>query len=146
MGKGLFVAGILMSATNLLFSVLAAHPDKFWFALAIIGDGLTSGFAVVAFVAFLSRLCDAGFAATQYALLASIGNFARIQLSSFSGWWVDHLQGNWQLFFVTTACFAIPGLAILAHLLLQSRRRTRECADTGTDRELAVFSDTNRKR
>lgn len=136
-GRGLFLAGVLMSATNLLFAGLATYPEKSWFILAVVGDGLTSGFALVAFVAFLSRLCDVGFAATQYALLASIGNFARIQMSSVSGWLVDALGGNWQIFFMITACFAVPGLALLAHLLLQTRRGDSQ-ADT-------VFSRTNRK-
>lgn len=120
-GRGLFLAGIVMSATNLLFSLLAANPDRAHFILAVAGDGLTSGFATVAFVAFLSRLCDAGFAATQYALLASIANFTRIQLAGVSGWIVDRLNGDWSTFFALTAAMALPGLAILAHVLNKTR-------------------------
>ncbi len=137
-GRGLFVSGVLMAATNLLFAGLAANPEKSWFIFAVVGDGLTSGFALVAFVAFLSRLCTAGYAATQYALLASIGNFARIQMSGISGWLVDSLDGNWQVFFMITACFAVPGLVILAYLLLNTRM------NAGYDN--SVFSRTYRKR
>lgn len=133
-GRGLFLAGIAMSATNLLFSGLALHPDRTWFVLAVAGDGLTSGFATVAFVAFLSRLCDAGYAATQYALLASIGNFARIQMAGASGWIVDEMGGDWPSFFALTAAFAVPGLMILAHLLVKSRLGD------------GLFSHTNRKK
>jgi PAT family beta-lactamase induction signal transducer AmpG len=121
-GRGLFVAGLAMSATNLLFSGLAADPGRAWFVGAVVGDGLTSGFATVAFVAFLSRLCDAGHAATQYALLASIGNLARLLLAGVAGWMVDRLGGDWQVFFVLTAILAVPGLAILAHILAKTRR------------------------
>ncbi|WP_337996383.1 AmpG family muropeptide MFS transporter [Oleispirillum naphthae] len=120
-GRGLFLAGIVMSATNLLFSALAAAPDRAHFILAVAGDGFTSGFATVAFVAFLSRLCEAGYAATQYALLASIANFARIQLAGSSGWIVDRLNGDWSTFFALTAAMALPGLALLAHVLSKTR-------------------------
>lgn len=120
-GRGLFVAGLAMSATNLLFAGLAADPGRVWFVGAVVGDGLTSGFAVVAFVAFLSRLCDAGHAATQYALLASIGNLARLLLAGGAGWMVDRLNGDWQAFFVATAFLAVPGLAILGHILAKTR-------------------------
>ncbi len=133
-GSGLFLAGIVMSATNLLFSALALTPDRAHFILAVAGDGLTSGFAVVAFVAFLSRLCDAGFAATQYALLTSIANFTRIQLAGTSGWIVDRLNGDWATFFALTAAMALPGLAILAHVLRKTRMGD------------GVFSRTHRTR
>ncbi|MBN2751488.1 MAG: MFS transporter [Rhodospirillaceae bacterium] len=131
-GRGLFLAGLAMSATNLLFAGLADHPDRATFILAVTGDGLTTGFAVVAFVAFLSRLCDAGYAATQYALLASIANFTRIQLAGISGWIVDSLDGDWRLFFIITAVMALPGLALLAHVLKKTRKGD------------GVFSRTNR--
>ena len=132
-GRGLFVAGVAMSLTNLLFAGLAADPSRAWFILAVTSDGLTTGFAVVAFVAFLSRLCDAGYAATQYALLASIGNLARIVVAGTAGWMVDCLHGDWQAFFVITALLAVPGLAILAHVL-----KKNQMGD-------GVFSRTNRK-
>ena len=120
-GRGLFAAGLAMSATNLLFAGLAADPGRAWFVGAVVGDGLTSGFAVVAFLAFLSRLCDAGHAATQYALLASVGNLARLLLAGGAGWMVDRLDGDWQAFFVATAFLAVPGLAILGHILAKTR-------------------------
>lgn len=133
LGRGLFAAGVVMSLTNLLFAGLASDPGRPWFIAAVVGDGLTSGFAVVAFVAFLSRLCDAGHAATQYALLASIGNLARILMAGSAGWMVDRLGGDWQRFFILTALLAVPGLAVLAHVLGRTRMGD------------GVFSRTNRK-
>lgn len=121
LGRGLFLAGVLMAATNLLFAGLAADPGRPWFVAAVVGDGLTSGFGVVAFVAFLSRLCDSGHAATQYALLASIGNLARILMAGSAGWMVDRLDGDWGRFFGSTALLAVPGLMILAHMLRSTR-------------------------
>ena len=116
-GRGLFAAGIAMAATNLLYAGLAAHPDRGWLILAVTGDGFTGGLAAVGFVAFLTRLCSTGYAATHYALLASLGTLARVVLAGGSGWVVDALGGDWGLFFTLTALAALPGLALLAHLI-----------------------------
>ena len=67
-----------MASTNLLFALLAwTGKDYGLLAAAVFLDNLTAGLATSAFVAFLSGLCNREFTATQYALLASIGNFAR---------------------------------------------------------------------
>jgi len=76
-------------------------------------DNLTGGMATTAFVAYLSGLCNVAFTATQYALLASLGNFARIQLGSVSGWAVDALGGDWTLFFIGVGAMSIPAIALL---------------------------------
>ena len=54
-------------------------------------------FATVAFVAFISMLVDRTYTATQYALLASIGN-GRTTLAASSGALVDWLNGDWGIF------------------------------------------------
>ena len=72
--KAMFLAGILMAATNLLFTVLAwTGKSELLFAIAVIFDDIAAAFATVAFVAFISLLIDRTYTATQYALLASIG-------------------------------------------------------------------------
>ncbi|MBT8148499.1 MAG: MFS transporter, partial [Gammaproteobacteria bacterium] len=115
--RGLFVAGIAMAASNLMFSVLAAvGPVKWLFASTVIVDGFTSAWSNVAFVAFLSSLCDRTYTATQYALLASLGTLGRTFFASSSGQLVDWLQGNWPLFFMLTAVAVIPSLLILLAL------------------------------
>ena len=96
--KAMFLAGIIMASTNLLFSLLAwSDKSEFLFAIAVIFDDI-SGFATVAFVAFISLLVDRNYTATQYALLASIGTAGRTTLASSSGALVDWLNGNWGLF------------------------------------------------
>jgi len=115
--KTLIIAGIAMSATNILFSVLAwAGPSKGLFALAVILDDLAAAFATVAFVSFISLLVDRSFTATQYALLASVGTAGRTLMASSSGALVDGLNGNWGLFFVITALMVIPSLIVLYFL------------------------------
>ena len=112
--KAMFLAGVLMAATNLLFSVLAwSDKSELLFAIAVIFDDIAAAFATVAFVAFISLLVDRAYTATQYALLASIGTAGRTTLASSSGALVDWLNGNWGLFFILTALMVIPSLLIL---------------------------------
>ena len=112
--KAMFVAGILMAATNLLFTVLAwSDKSELLFAVAVIFDDIAAAFATVAFVAFISLLVDRTYTATQYALLASIGTAGRTTLASSSGALVDWLNGDWGIFFILTAVMVIPSLICL---------------------------------
>ena len=113
----MFVAGILMAGTNLLFTVLAwSGKSELIFAIAVIFDDIAAAFATVAFVAFISLLVDRTYTATQYALLASIGTAGRTTLASSSGALVDWLQGDWGVFFIITALMVIPSLIILWYI------------------------------
>ena len=135
--KTMFVAGILMAATNLLFSVLAiSEKSQLLFAFAVIADDIAAAFATVAFVAFISLLVDRTYTATQYALLASIGTAGRTLMASSSGALVDTLENGaflnlkykfinlgsisipsfenpWAIFFIITAIMVIPSLIFL---------------------------------
>ena len=112
--KAMFLAGILMASTNLLFSLLAwSGKSEILFAIAVIFDDIAAAFATVAFVAFISLLVDRTYTATQYALLASIGTAGRTTLASSSGALVDWLNGDRGVFFILTAIMVIPSLIIL---------------------------------
>ena len=112
--KAMFLAGILMASTNLLFSLLAwSGKSEILFAIAVIFDDIAAAFATVAFVAFISLLVDRTYTATQYALLASIGTAGRTTLASSSGALVDWLNGDWGAFFVITTLMVIPSLICL---------------------------------
>ena len=112
--KAMFVSGILMASTNLLFSLLAwSGKSELLFAVAVIFDDIAAAFATVAFVAFISMLVDRTYTATQYALLASIGTAGRTTLASSSGALVDWLNGDWSIFFILTAAMVIPSLVFL---------------------------------
>ena len=112
--KAMFVSGILMASTNLLFSLLAwSGKSELLFAIAVIFDDMAAAFATVAFVAFISLLVDRTYTATQYALLASIGTAGRTTLAASSGALVDYLNGDWGIFFVITAVMVIPSLLFL---------------------------------
>ena len=112
--KAMFVSGILMASTNLLFSLLAwSGKSELLFAIAVIFDDMAAAFATVAFVAFISMLVDRTYTATQYALLASIGTAGRTTLAASSGALVDWLNGDWGMFFVLTTIMVIPSLVCL---------------------------------
>ena len=112
--KAMFVSGILMASTNLLFSLLAwSGKSDLLFAIAVIFDDMAAAFATVAFVAFISMLVDRTYTATQYALLSSIGTAGRTTLAASSGALVDWLNGDWGIFFIITALMVIPSLIFL---------------------------------
>jgi PAT family beta-lactamase induction signal transducer AmpG len=112
--KAMFISGVLMASTNLLFSVLAwSGKSELLFAIAVIFDDMAAAFATVAFVAFISMLVDRTYTATQYALLASIGTAGRTTLAASSGALVDWLNGDWGIFFILTAIMVIPSLIFL---------------------------------
>ena len=112
--KAMFVSGILMASTNLLFSLLAwSGKSELLFAIAVIFDDIAAAFATVAFVAFISMLVDRTYTATQYALLSSIGTAGRTTLAASSGALVDWLNGDWGIFFIITAIMVVPSLIFL---------------------------------
>ena len=116
--RALLIGGLAAAATNLIYAYLAgAGRDMDVFAVAVIADNFTGGLATVAFVAYLSSLCNVAFSATQYALLNSLGNLARIWFAASAGAIVDSLDGDWSLFFTITAGVAVLGLPLLLVLM-----------------------------
>lgn len=127
--RGLFVGGIAMAASNLMFAWMAiAGPKESLFLATILVDNFTTAFATVAMVSFLSWLTGRAFSAVQYALLSSLSNLGRTSLSSFSGEMVDAMGGNWALFFVITALMVIPALILLVIIGRTFRRREQQAA------------------
>lgn len=115
--RGLLLGGIAMAATNLLFSGLAwVGPSPWLFVTAVVLDNFTSACATVAFVAFISHLTSRAYTATQYALMASLGNLGRTTLALGSGALVDYLDGNWALFFILTTLLVLPSLVLLRQI------------------------------
>lgn len=116
--KALLIAGLATALTNLTYSWLALSGKSMTvFIIAVVSDNFTGGLVAVAFVAYLSSLCNTAYTATQYALLSSLGNLARIWFSATSGWMVDSLDGDWALFFALTALVALFGLPLLLILM-----------------------------
>jgi len=114
--KGLLIGGIAMASSNLMFAWLAdTGPNEHLFLATILVDNFTTAFGTVAFVSFLTYLTGRAFSATQYALLASLGNLGRTTIASFSGLLVEYL-GNWSTFFILTTLMIVPSLLILLYM------------------------------
>ncbi|MEX0334574.1 MFS transporter [Vibrio tubiashii] len=114
--RGLMIGGIAMASSNLMFAWIAkVGPSEQLFLATLVVDNFTSAFSTVAFVSFLTVVTGQAFSATQYALLASLGNFGRTTLASFSGELVDYLN-DWSTFFILTAVMVIPSLIMLYSL------------------------------
>ncbi|MDA0146796.1 AmpG family muropeptide MFS transporter [Vibrio sp. LaRot3] len=114
--RGLMIGGTAMAASNLMFAWMAnVGPNENLFLATLVVDNFTSAFSTVAFVSFLTVVTGQAFSATQYALLASLGNLGRTTLASFSGGLVD-LLNDWSLFFILTALMVIPSLIMLYSL------------------------------
>ncbi len=112
--KGLVIGGITMAGSNLMFAWIAqVGPNETLLLCTILVDNFTTAFSAVAFVAFLTSFTGVAFSASQYALLASIGNFGRTSMAAVSGEFVDWLNGNWTLFFIFTSLMVVPGLLLL---------------------------------
>ena len=121
--KALLVAGILQAITNLLFSWVAVEPhDLVVLTLAITADNFSGALGGVAFIGYLSSLCTAGMAGTQYALLTSLMAFGRTTMSAGGGWLAA--QMGWVEFWIATTLIAIPGLLLLLWLWHVSQKKT----------------------
>nr|WP_176470572.1 MFS transporter [Vibrio metoecus] len=114
--RGLMIGGIAMASSNLMFAWIAkVGPNEHLFLATLVVDNFTSAFSTVAFVSFLTLMTGQAFSATQYALLASLGNLGRTTIASFSGELADYLN-DWSLFFILTAVMVIPSLIMLYSL------------------------------
>jgi PAT family beta-lactamase induction signal transducer AmpG len=111
LGRALIASGILQALSNLMYALQALAGHDVALLTATIGiENFTGGMGSAAFVAYLSRLCNIAYTATQYALLSSLATVGRTTLSAGGGWL--SLQLDWPLFFVVTTLAALPGLAM----------------------------------
>lgn len=150
---GLFAGGLLVSRYSLFFTlliggVLQMFSNLFFAFQAIMGvntnvlmitisiENIAGGIGTAAFLAYLSKLVDHRYTATQFALLTSFMAIARTQLSAPSGWMVEginwdtflifistliplHLEVllennfKWICFFIATTVLALPGLLLV---------------------------------
>lgn len=110
--RSLWVFGALQAVSTLCFSLLAQAGNNVpALALVISFEALTSGMGTSAFVAFMARLCNKRFTATQYALLTSFMAIPRIFMGAVTGLLAKTI--GWQGFFVLCTLIALPGLLLL---------------------------------
>ncbi|MFI3247068.1 MAG: AmpG family muropeptide MFS transporter [Ferrimonas sp.] len=111
----LFLGGVLVASTNLLFALQAMvgyHLTLLTVAISL--DNLSAGIATSAFIAYLSSLTNKAYSATQYALLSSMMLLFPKFIAGYSGWMVD--SWGYIHFFVVVALMGIPALILIALL------------------------------
>ena len=97
------------------------------FAIAMVIDNVSTGFAGTALVAYMSSLTSAGYTATQYALPSSFYALPGKVLKGFSGLVVEKLEVGrtlldaYALFFLGTALAGIPALLLCIWLVRHAR-------------------------
>ena len=87
LAASLWIAGILQTLSNLVFSWLSVVGLNHWaLTAAIITENFTGAIGTVIFVAYLSALCKSPLhTATQFALLTALSAVGRTYLSAGSG-------------------------------------------------------------
>lgn len=114
--KTLMLGGIAHVISNGFFILLALHGHSMPYLYGtIISENLSGGVMTSAFVAYLSRLCNLKFTATQYALFSAIMAVGRVFVQSTSGFLAERF--DWVSFFLIASAAALPGLLLLSFLM-----------------------------
>ena len=122
----LVLGGILQMLSNLVFATLAIFSSNYYLLVATISvENVSGGLGTAAFLAYISRLTNIKYTATQFALLTSFMALSRTQLSAPSGWFVEGIHWeryfsflyvsnlDWVCFFVLTVLLSIPALLLV---------------------------------
>ena len=122
LGRALWICGILQAFGDTGYAAVAAasSPDRILLYAATVLDTGTTGLGTGAFMVLLLRLTARKFSATQYALFSSLFGLGRTMCGPVSGV-LASLMG-WQIFFLSSVLFSIPGLFLLHRFIPWSCR------------------------
>jgi PAT family beta-lactamase induction signal transducer AmpG len=110
--RSLWIFGLLQALSTAGFAVLAGlGPSLPALSGVIAFESVTGGMGTSAFTAFMARLTNRKFTATQYALLSSLMGLPRVLAAAPTGFAAKHL--GWEAFFVLCTLAAVPGLLLL---------------------------------
>jgi PAT family beta-lactamase induction signal transducer AmpG len=115
----LLLGAILVATTNLLFAQLAMTGKSIeGLTVVISADNFSGGLAGSAFIAYLSRLTNTAYTATQYALFSSLMTLTPKFISGFSGLIVDSY--GYAAFFVYASATGIPAILLVLYVMRHS--------------------------
>ncbi len=110
--RSLWIFAFLQALPHLAFTGLALIGKDYVAMVAAIGlENIFGGMGTAAFVAFMMRLCDKRFTATQYALLTSFMAVTRVVAGVPTGFMVNSM--GWPMFFAASILGALPGILLL---------------------------------
>lgn len=108
----LLIFGIVQALTTLPFMWLAIVGHHYPVMLfAVFSENFGSGLSSTAFVAFMMKLCNTRYSATQFALLTAFPAVGRVFIGPLAALMVGHIGWSW--FYLSTVIVAIPGIALL---------------------------------
>lgn len=110
--RGLLVLGLVQMLSNLAYAWVAATDASRPFMYgAAMTESFCGGLGTAAFLSFLMFICDKANAATEYAMLSAVFALGRTIAFSVSGYIAEDL--GFAKYYLLTAVFAVPGLALL---------------------------------
>ncbi len=110
--RSLWIFGFLQAISTAGFAVLArVGPSVPLLSAVIAFENLSSGMGTAAYAAFMASITNKKFTATQYALLTSLMGIPRVLASAPTGFLAKYF--GWELFFISCAVIAIPGMLLL---------------------------------
>ncbi len=110
--KCLMAFGVFQGVTPLAFAILVfTGPNVLALAFVVGVETLSLGMGASALTAFMLRLCNRKFSATQYALLTSFMGIPRTIIPSSAGFIVEPL--GWVQFYILCVVLAVPGLLLI---------------------------------
>ncbi len=132
--RSLMLGAVLVAVTNLMFMWLAqiggmhsylefsiplffttldiALPKELF--IVIIIDNLAQGFAIAAFIGWLSALTNVSFTATQYAIFSSLMTLIPKLIGGYSGTLVENF--GYESFFLFASALGVPVIALIYFL------------------------------
>lgn len=113
--RGLWYFGIIQVLTNLPFLLLAIVGKNYLLLVwTIFIESFGSGLASVAFVSFITSLCDHRYTATQFALFTACAVVGRVFAGPLAGLMVEHL--GWVHYYFWAFIIGIPGILLVPWL------------------------------
>lgn len=104
--------GVLQAISTFSFVALIGHaPDKLLLGVVVGFENLTSGMGTAAFGAFMLKLTNRKFSATQFALLSSLMGVPRVVVPALVGTSLEYI--SWNTYFSICTLAAIPGLIMI---------------------------------
>lgn len=117
----LLLGAILVTISNLLFAQLAViGHDLSWLTFVISADNFSGGLAGSAFIAYLSRLTNTAYTATQYALFSSLMTLFPKSIAGFSGMIVGTY--GYPFFFTYAALLEVPAILMVLYLMFRQAK------------------------
>jgi MFS transporter, PAT family, beta-lactamase induction signal transducer AmpG len=108
----LMAFGLFQAVTPLAFAILVATgPNVLALVFVVAVETLSLGMGASALAAFMLRLCNRRFSATQFALLTSFMGVPRTIIPASAGYIVEYL--GWVHFYGLCVVLAIPGLLLV---------------------------------